>query len=418
MPPEWIKSSLGQGNAGSITIDARDTVVKDNSVVETIGTGNGGDIRVTTGTLSLTNGGLLYSSARENAGSITINARDAITIDGTGKNTNGLPSGLFSYLPSGGAGGKGGDIQLTTGSLTVTNGGRLVSSTLAQGNAGNINLTTGSFSLTNGSQLTSSTSGQGNAGNINLTTGSFSLTNGSQLVSSTSGGGNGGNITIGARDTVRFDGVGSNQNPTGAYSTVESGGMGSAGSINVTTGSLFLNNGSQLSAGTFGQGNAGDISINVRDAITLNGTGSNGRSSAVFSQVGTGGVGKGGNLSLATGSLSLTNGAQLVSSTNGRGNGGNITIDARDTVRFDGVGSNQNPTGAYSTVDSGGMGKAGSINVTTGSLSLNNGSLLSTSTSGQGNAGDISVNARDAITIDGTGSNGNSITGITPVKVY
>jgi large exoprotein involved in heme utilization and adhesion len=262
----------GQGNAGNITINAADTVVIDgmgingsNSGVQTFGIGNSnaGDIQLTTGTLSLTNGGTLSSSSKANAGNITVNARDAIAIDGTV--SNGTPSSINSILLSGGVG-KGGNIQLITNSLTVSNGGL----------------------------LESFTAGQGDAGNINLSTGSFSLTNGSELLSGTAGRGNGGDININARDSVTLNGAGSNGGFTGVFSGVSIGGVGKAGNLNLTTSSLSLNNGAQLATSTV-FGNGGDIKVTAQDYILLR------NGSLISTNAGTANAGgNGGNISINT----------------------------------------------------------------------------------------------------------------------
>ncbi|MBD2776505.1 beta strand repeat-containing protein [Iningainema tapete] len=466
-------STLGNGDAGKITIDARDTISFDDGSAQSYvfrrGVGKGGDIRVTTGTLSLTNGAQLVTNVggQGEAGNIIIDARDTVNIDGR---VGYAISGLQSSLLTGGEG-KAGNIQMTTGSLTVQNGARISTSTDGRGSAGNITLnardtitfenssadsekgsndvgsggdirvSARALFLKNGGQLNANSFGSGNAGSIiinasdlvafdgvgnnelssganslggngnggdiRVTTGTLLLTNGGQL-SSFATAGNAGNITIDARNTVSFDGVGSNGRSSGAFSELLEGkeGKGKGGDIFVTTGSLSLTNGALLVSNTAGQGNAGNITINARDTITLNGTGSNGSSSGLFSSVGSTGVGKGGDIRLTTGSLTVSDGARLVSNTHGQGNGGNITIDVRDRVTFDGVGSNQNSSGAYSTVEPNGVGNAGNINVTTGALSLNNSAQFSAGTFGSGKAGDININASDAITLNSTGSNG------------
>ncbi len=53
--------------------------------------------------------------------------------------------------------------------------------------------------------------------------------------------------------------------------------------------------------------------------------------------------------SVTTKNLILTNGAQVYAGTLGKGNAGTITITA-DNVRFDGVGSNEKSSGAFSIV--------------------------------------------------------------------
>jgi large exoprotein involved in heme utilization and adhesion len=378
-------NSIGQGNAGSITINTRDTVAFDGvasngnySAAQTSGRqGNGGDIRVTTGSLSLTNGAQLTTEVlgQGDAGNITVDARDTVNLDGV---VGDAISGIYSSLLSGV--GKGGDIRVTTGSLSVTNG-VLSSSTDGRGNAGNITINardTVTFDgVGNGNRFSSQANstlgknGVGNGGNISVNARALLLKNGAQLNANSSGQGNAGSITIDTRDTVAFDGVGSNGSRSGAQTF---GYPGNGGDIQVTTGTLSLTNGGQLF--TSAQGNAGNITINARDAVNFDGVGSNGSSSGAVSLSLPGGVaGKGGDIQVTTGSLSVTNGAQLLSSTAARGNGGNITIDARDTVKFDGTGSNQASSGAYSTVEPDGVGNAGNIKLTTGSLSLNNGVL-------------------------------------------
>ncbi|ARV59859.1 hypothetical protein BZZ01_15575 [Nostocales cyanobacterium HT-58-2] len=409
-------STNSKGDAGNITIDARDTVKFDSegsaiSGVFNTGVGQGGDIKVTTGTLSLSGGSQISSnvSGQGNAGNIIINARDTVNLDDVvGNAITGIQSGLLT-----GGVGKGGNIQITTGSLSLTNGAALVASTDGRGNAGNITVDARDkvrFDTSEGNKYSSSASNSvgsnavGNGGDIRISARTLSLTNGSQLNAATFGQGDAGNITVDARDTVSFDGVGSSFGIVS--SAIAFGNQSNGGDIFITTGTLSLTNGGQLSS--FSGKRAGNITINARDAINLDGVSSKGFSSSIATQLLPGGAGKGGDIRLTTGSLSVTNGAQLVSSTVGQGNGGNITIDARDNVKFDGVGSNGLSSGAYSTVEPGGVGNAGNIKLTAGSLSLSNGGQLSATTVGQGQAGDITLDVRNSVKFDGVGSNGRS----------
>ncbi len=415
----FLSSSIsGNGNGGNILINAHDSVSFNGSSyadsnVFTGGVGKGGDIKLTTGSLSLINGSQLDTSVsgQGEAGNITIEARDAVYLDGI---VGYAFSGVQSELLTGGIG-KGGDIRLTTGSLSVKNGAQLSTSTDGQGNAGNIiiNGDTVTFDGVGGTNpfpsnanTTVGSNGVGKGGNIQVNARSLFLTKGGQLNANNFGQGYAGNVTINAQDTVALDSVGGN----GIDSGVQTLGVGNGGDIQVSTGTLSLTNGGKLSS--FAQGNAGNITINARDRINLDGANNNSNSQSyswISSSLLSGGVGgKGGDIQINTGSLTLSNGAQLITSTYGKGNGGNITINARDVVKFDGVGTNKNSSAAYSTVESGGVGNAGNINVTTGSLFLNNGAQISATTVGRGNAGDININGRDAITFNGTGTNGRS----------
>ena len=276
--------------------------------------------------------------------------------------------------------------------------------TYGQGNAGNVIVTardTVSFDGVNqngnisGAFSQVQSTGVGNGGNVTITTWSLSLTNGAYVIANTFGEGNAGNVRITARDRVAFDGVG-NGYSSGAFSQVQSTKGGNGGNVTITTWSLSLTNGAYVGASTYGKGNAGNVRITARDRVAFDGVGSNG-SSGAFSTVDEAAVGNGGEVNITTGSLSLTNGAEVIASTFGKGNAGNVRITARDTVAFDGVDSNGNPSGAYSTVASTGVGNGGDINVTTTNLNLTNGAVINARSEGTGNAGNININASQNI---------------------
>jgi filamentous hemagglutinin family protein len=407
--------TLNKGDAGNITINARDTVTFDSgSFASSIVGGNraigkGGNIRVTTGSLSLSNGAALNTSVsgQGEAGNITVEARDKVSLEGVADNSS---TGIFSSLITGGVG-KGGDIRVTTGSLSVTNGASLAANTDGRGNGGNITINARDTVTFDGvgniefpGSRASSTVGSnavGNGGNIEVTARSLSLTNGGQLTASGFGQGNAGNITIDSRDTVDIDGISRSEVESGVSTFSVNGGDG--GNISVTTGMFSSINGGRLSS--LSSRNAGNITIDARDAVNFEGVNNSSRSGGAFTSLLQGNPGKAGDIQITTGSFTLSNGAQLLSTTSGQGNGGDITINARDSVKFDGVGSNQSFSGAFSNVESGGVGNAGNIKVTTGSLSLSNTAKIAAATFGTGNAGNININARDAISLNGINNN-------------
>ncbi|OKH51634.1 hypothetical protein NIES2101_17865 [Calothrix sp. HK-06] len=517
-----IESGLGSDNskAGNIEVNAQGTLnLKDSSnisnSVQSEATGQAGDINISTGSLTLTNGAELVATTygRGDAGNVIINARDTVRFDG--RNSSGFPSGAFTNVESQNAVGNGGVININTGSLYLSNGAVVNARTRGQGDGGNVNIKaretvsfdgsnatstvestgvgkggdisidTSFLTLANGAELRTSTYGQGDAGsviiiareridfvrgyvfstlekdasgksgNINITTGSLDLTNGAELVATSYGRGDAGNVNIKAGDTVRFDGVGGRgRTPSGAFSNVESqDAVGKGGVININTGSLYLSNGAIVNARTRGQGDGGNVNIIARETVSFDGsnatstvestgvgkggdisidtsfltlangaqlsTSTSGQGDAgsviiiasdridfdrgyVFSTLGDGASGKSGNITITTGSLALTNGAELVATTYGRGDAGNVIINARDTVRFDGVeGSSGTPSGAFTNVESqNAVGKGGDININTGSLYLSNGAIVQARTIGQGNGGNVNINAREAVSFD------------------
>lgn len=247
--------------------------------------------------------------------------------------------------------------------------------------------------------------GMGNGGNINITTSSLRVTNGAQLAAITDGKGNTGSVNINARDTVSFDGVNSNGIPSTVSSIVADTGVGNGGDINITTGSFSLTDGAQLAAVTYGQGNSGSIFLQANDSVSL------GRNSAIFNQVGTGGVGNAGDINITAGSLSLTDGAQIQAFVDydrdvsdgilpsGRGDAGDVNINVRDSVTLVGRGrdSGTGITAIWNGVGfRGAEGDGGDVNINARSLSLTN-AVISSDTNGNGDAGDIFIRAVDAI---------------------
>jgi filamentous hemagglutinin family protein len=248
--------------------------------------------------------------------------------------------------------------------------------------------------------------GRGKGGNINITTGSLSVTNGAQLAVGLFGQGEAGTVTIRATNTVSLDGVGDDGFASGVFGTVQRGAVGKGGSINIITGSLSATNGAQVNTRTFGYGDSGNITITARDTISFDGSGDGDGGGGAFSIVQREAVGNGGNINITTGSLSVTNGAQLAVSTRGQGNAGNVTIRAMDTVLFDGESNQDIPSGAFSRVNPEAIGKGGDIDITTGSLRVTRGALLTTATRGQGDAGNLRINAHEFVSFDGVDSNG------------
>ncbi|MEH2160724.1 MAG: S-layer family protein [Nostoc sp.] len=427
-----ISSSLFEGkggNGGNITINARDTV-KIDGVVKGVtlnngqiinvnsglfsnllsGEGKGGDIKITTGSLSVTNGAAISGSTdgKGNGGNITINARDTVTFDG---GENDLFTSVGTVAGSNSTG-NAGNIDIKARELFIKNGASLAAFTSSQGNGGNIFVDTRdavTFGGSNSKNVPSGVyiyaSGSGNGGNIQVKTGTLTLKNGASILTSAKR--NAGNINIDTRDAVIIDGI------SGAFSFLEDGGVGKGGDIQITTNSLKLSNGGQLAATSFGKGNAGDIIVNASNAIAIDGVGSNGKSSGVFSTLQ--GEGRGGNINLTTGSLFLTNGGIVNAGTYSRGDGGNITIDARDRIFIEGVSTTGFSSGVFSTVNQDAVGNGGNINLTTNFLFLNRGGI-SSSSFGQGKAGDININSAStaldkasiaAITNSGDGGNIN-----------
>ncbi|MDX2243148.1 MAG: filamentous hemagglutinin N-terminal domain-containing protein [Leptolyngbyaceae cyanobacterium bins.302] len=391
-------------NTGSVVTNVTNNVV-----------GNGGDITVNSGSLVLANGSSLSSDTLGfgNAGNITVQVRDTVSL--FGQDATGVVSSINTNVGNTGsfAEGNGGNISITARSIflqdnaffdtSVFNGGTSEDPAIA----GDVQITasdTVSFDRSRVfSNVTAGTVGFG--GDITITTGSASFTNGSSLISSlqaqdqTFAGavGEAGNITINAQGLVSFDGV----SPNGSISTAESnvglGAVGDAGKITINAGELSLTNGAELSSGTYGLGNAGDIVVRTQGSVRVD-------NSLIDSQVGEEVEGLAGKIDIAADSLTLTNGGQILTLTRGLGNAGAINLAVRDRITLDGVSPDGFRSAIASDVESTGEGTSGGITINTGSLFIRNEAELTASTKGFGNAGSIFITARDQVNLTGDGS--------------
>ncbi|MBD1889852.1 filamentous hemagglutinin N-terminal domain-containing protein [Coleofasciculus sp. FACHB-SPT9] len=327
-------------------------------------------------------------------GSITVTAQNVTLSEGS-RLLAGINDGL------GFAGTQSGDIQLDAIDRIDITDVSFISNNVrpgGTGNAGNVNISArDTVSLEDISAVFNvvDSTGVGNAGNINITTGSLALTRGSQLVSRTNGQGNAGSVNINARDTVALDGENANTFSTSIWSLVGDGGVGNGAGINIQAQQLIV----KSNAGLFGdvlpggRGRGADINLDISGTILLvGGTDSgSGESARITLGVLPQAIGSGGNLRIRAGSLLLQDGGFIKASTQGQGDAGNIDIRA-DRVDISGsVPSNGLPSGLFTSSDT--AGNAGDITIHTQTFRIADGAALSARSRGDGQGGDITVNA-------------------------
>jgi filamentous hemagglutinin family protein len=438
-----LASAIGQGNAGNVNlkvagvVDISDKSSGINSLVTKQATGNAGDIAIEAESLSLRNGAVVSSvnAGKGNSGNVFIKTKGAVSLtagdiftnnQGTGKAGNlsiyadslSLQNGATMSASSFGEGNAGNVSVVAQGLVSLKDKNTGISATIEAkgvGKGGNIDINAESVSLFNGAQLLSSSSGQGdagkvsifarnavdfagkdtaifttvgtgvigNSGDINIQSNSLSIINSAQLLASNSGKGNSGNISIQVAKTVNIAGQEGGVNSL-IRSSLEKGGVGNAGNINIDAGLFILKDGAQLQAATLGKGDAGNVRINAKDAVNLSGK------SVIFSTTETGGVGKSGNIDINAGSLSITEASQVLASNTGTGDAGNINLQITDSVFLSGFGSQ-----LKNFIGSGTIGNAGNINVKAESILLQNDAALITASQGQGNAGVITLVSKD-----------------------
>ncbi|MDZ7957434.1 MAG: filamentous hemagglutinin N-terminal domain-containing protein [Aulosira sp. DedQUE10] len=361
---------LASNDAGNIILKSLGDFLLNNSHIETLtnSSGKGGNINVEASSVSLFNNSSLFANTLGNgkAGSITVNAiSGTVSLSASSINTgsNKLVVDIQNLSEQTGGGG---DINITASSLYLTKSSFLNASSLGAGDSGNVDITADNIvSFTDNSILNARTYLRGNAGNVNIKAQELSFSKESLIQATTFGSGNAGNLNIitqsfSLSDTSRID--------------AQTFGSGNAGNINIKTQSLSLTEGARINAETFASGNGGNIIINpLNDEnqaaafVTISGSAplirfSSGLSVNTESEKAD--AGAGGNITIKTGTLNISDGGVLSAPSKSSGTGGNININVNN-------------------------------------LELTSGGQIITNAYRSGQAGSIKINATDNITIAG-----------------
>ncbi|BAZ06549.1 two-partner secretion domain-containing protein [Calothrix sp. NIES-3974] len=397
--------------AGNIQIDAQGLLRVDNNSrvfnsVNNQGLGNGGNILINAQNLQVNDGtqiGVL-NFGEGNTGDLKINVDQTIDLDA---GIQGRFTGLFAQLIRGK--GTAGNIFIETGSLNIRQGAAIGSGTFGTGSVGKVEIKardTVSLFGEGRSVIFNDVGfgGEGNSGGIKINTGSLFLSDKAVISSNVDGRGNSGGVDITARDLVSLDNAGEIAGgripETLILSRVNDEAEGNSGDISIKTGSLRISN-SQITTSTASKGNSGSVIIDANQEVLLL------RSADIFTEVtcacetesGQGGEGKGGDIRITTGSLVIDSGSNLRADTEAKGNAGDIVINARKRVVFSGS-SKDFTTGAFTQVEPEAVGKGGNITINTPILSISGDNQINTRTQGQGDAGNIFINA-ESVTLDG-----------------
>ncbi|NEQ25198.1 MAG: S-layer family protein, partial [Microcoleus sp. SIO2G3] len=295
------------------------------------------------------------------AGALTVKASESVEVIGSAM--NGIPSGLFAGVEEEDATGFGGSLTIETRELIIRDGARVSTSTFGQGQ--------------------------------------------------------GGSLIVRATDLVEVSGRSSDrQSSSLLQATVQRGATGDGGDLTIDTGELIVSDGAQLSTSTFGQGDAGDLTVQATQVTLLGyGTSADGRiiRSGLLANSEQGSIGTGGNLTIETERLSVQSGAQVSVTTFSEFSqaiAGNLTVRASD-VELVGVASADGqfltddtglplPSGLFAGTGIGSTADGGTLRVETQRLTLRDGAVLQTTTFGEGDAGDLIVQASESVELVGT----------------
>jgi filamentous hemagglutinin family protein len=137
----FASTGIADGQSGDIILNATGEIKIDSSTIDNaVEIGNGGALNITTPNLALTNGGEISADTlgQGDGGTINIDATESVTLDGTSADGN-FSSAIFNTVQEG-AVGNGGEINIIAPNLFLTNGGLIAAETRGRGNAGNLNI--------------------------------------------------------------------------------------------------------------------------------------------------------------------------------------------------------------------------------------------------------------------------------------
>ncbi|MEM7063414.1 MAG: filamentous hemagglutinin N-terminal domain-containing protein [Cyanobacteria bacterium P01_B01_bin.77] len=227
--------------------------------------------------------------------------------------------------------------------LTFTNNSEIRSEAENIGAAGSILLNAPQILIDQGSVLSTSTTNAGTAGDITIDTNTLKLINGGQILSPTSGTGNGGSVTIQASEAVNLGEGVQNFEP---IISVETSGAGTPGDIAINTPQFTLSETARLTA------TATDTATNLEG---------------------------GGSITLSANTMDLAGIVGIFAETQSQTPGGTLTLEPY----------RPNPEQPVTAPDL--------------SVSFEEGSEISASTSSSGPGGNLLVRAPDSIILSGPG---------------
>ena len=387
-------SNVGQGNSGVLNITASQIKLDGMNTQRGVGSsiestifasGDGGDIRLITDELIVTNGAQLVTSnsGEGNAGNIEITASQII-VDGSVAQT-GVPSQINADVFGAG---NGGHVILATNDLSVTNGAQIATTNFGEGVAGDMSVVAdriivdGSSAQGLISNINAMVGGVGDGGAVVLTAHELLITNGAQISTANQGVGDSGDVNIRAARII-VDGVNTRPgNVTGINLLVISRGNG--GNLVVDVDNLAVINGAAIATTNLGVGQSGRLQVTANNRLELDG-------GFIFS--GTLADSNSGDIFLNAQTLTVQNRSSIGASaefflssgtTNPEAGGINIVADA---VLID-----QSAIETEST-----LGSGGDIDIQANSfLLLRNGSRISTNAGTQaagGDGGNIDIRA-------------------------
>jgi large exoprotein involved in heme utilization and adhesion len=347
---------------------------------EAVAGGNGGDITARADRIRLQAGGAILTRTFRGgtAGDITVRARDRIDVTGFSPRNPTFVSNITTSTFDAGAAG---NMEVTTDQLFARDGGIVGSATFGTGQGGHVRVTAGRSIEVTGiepsrfapSAISAATFGAGNAGSLRIDTEVLQVRHGGRIDSSTVASGAAGSVLVNASDRIEVQGtVPGSVNPSIIISAANLVDpviqelfelppvpSGASGNVMLNTPFLSIRDGALVNARNDGTGDAGQLQV-AADFIQLRDGG--GMTAATN-------AGNGGNITLQTQRLQLSENSEISATAGGIGNGGNLAIATELLTLLDGSSITAN---AFE-------GLGGNIQIHTQGLFVSSGSTITAS---------------------------------------
>ncbi|MCT7961575.1 filamentous hemagglutinin N-terminal domain-containing protein [Laspinema sp. D1] len=422
-----IRGGIGEGlgepgaQAGNIEIDTTGNIVltEESAIaneVQPTGIGQGGNITLNATTFSATSSVVSTSTSGEgDGGKLQITARDSVVFDGQGRDD-------FTTIASAdvapeGVGNAGG-IEIQARSVLVKDGAGIITGTRGRGNGAPLIIravesvvfdglnSSNDVLRPTGAESTVDPEAMGNAGSLEIETAALRILNGANVGSTTFEAGNGGPVRLQATEVMEFGGVDRVGNPVIVFS--DTLGEGNGDNLRIETPRLILRDGAQISVGTFGAGDGGNLEILATEAIVLSGSVPATEGGFFFTDesgtlfptgifAASTETGNAGTMRLQTGQLMLGDRAIISASGESTGVAGNMEIVARQILL-------NNAAIAAETV----QGDQANIFIESRDIRLRNQGGITTNASGSGTGGNIAIATDTLVAVENSDITANS----------
>jgi len=391
---DYGQVSVSSEGSGQIFIRGGNLYLKQYSSLEADTTGgkDGGRIDIEVQKLSLTKSNIFSDTKGVgDGGDITIKADQSVEMDDFSlifANATGTGSTETS----------GGKILLESKALLMTTGSKLSSETYGQSKGGRIRVQGAEqVNLKEESEIFAGTEGNGNAGAIEIETKTLLLEGKSKISSDTNKNkGQGGDVTItgpGGDFADSIDVTDSSSLFAGAIDG-EFAEAGDGGNVHLKAKAIVFKEGGKIGSESTGGGRGGNVTLEALGSISIYGSDAAGNESKVYTTAKEEAAyaGDAGNITISAGQILFGQKGGIDASTLGPAKAGVIKIQTNQ-LRLD-----QGASISSASESSGAGGDAGSITIGpqvpgNGKILLDNVSLINTATKGEGNAGSINLDA-------------------------